>query len=175
MKKIPNEDLGRISVEEFQSTTKNPIVVVLDNVRSMQNVGSVFRSCDAFLIEKMYLCGISPKPPHRDISKTALGATESVDWEYVSNTKDAIQQLKEQDYFIYAIEQVEQALPLQDLVWDGAQKVAVVLGHEVNGVAQEIVNQCNRAIEIPQFGSKHSLNVSVSAGIVLWQFIAQNC
>ncbi len=174
MRKIPNSELNRLSVEEFQDAKKNPIVVVLDNVRSMQNVGSVFRTCDAFLIEKMYLCGITATPPHRDITRSALGATETVDWEHVPETLVLVKQLQAEGYRVYAIEQVESAISLEHFEWNGSDKIALIFGHEVNGVDQEVVASCDGYIEIPQFGSKHSFNISVSAGIVLWQCIGPN-
>ncbi len=162
-------DLNRKSVEEFKKAEKLPIVVVLDNVRSMHNVGSVFRSADAFLIHSIWLCGYTPRPPHRDIQKTALGATETVEWHYAATTREALEILKSEGYDIYAVEQVEKSIPLQDFLPTNDQKIAVVFGNEVSGVEQEIVLHCNGCIEIPQFGMKHSLNISVAAGVVLWE------
>lgn len=173
MKKLLNEELGRLEIEDFKKTEKNPFVVVLDNVRSMNNVGSVFRTSDAFLCEKVFLCGITPKPPHRDIQKTALGATESVDWEFFEHTNDAINILKKEQFVIVSIEQVQNATMLNDFVPDKTKKYAFVFGHEVTGVGQEIVDLSDICIEIPQFGTKHSLNISVSAGVVIWDFVSK--
>lgn len=161
------EELGRMSVAEFKEAKKNPIVVVLDNIRSMHNVGSVFRSSDAFRIEAICLCGYTPQPPHRDIQKTALGATETVNWLYFEHTNDAIQQLKEHGYSIYAVEQVEGSVSLENFN-NYEKKVAVVFGNEVEGVDSDVLVHCDGCIEIPQLGMKHSLNISVAAGIVLW-------
>ncbi len=166
--KLSLSGLNRIGVEEFKQKEKNPIVIVLDNIRSMNNVGSVFRTSDAFLIEKIFLCGITPKPPHREIQKTALGATETVEWEYKHTTFDAIDELKGKGYLIYSIEQAVGSIMLNDFVFPQKEKVAVVFGNEVEGVDQEIINISNGVIEIPQFGTKHSLNISVSAGIIIW-------
>lgn len=167
MRKLSMDELGRMSVAEFKEAKKNPIVVVLDNIRSMHNVGSVFRSSDAFRIEAICLCGYTPQPPHRDIQKTALGATETVNWLYFENTIDAIQQLKEHGYSIYAIEQVEGSISL-DAFNVTEQKIAVIFGNEVEGVDSDLLPYCDGCIEIPQLGMKHSLNISVAAGIVLW-------
>ncbi len=169
MRKLKNSELNRISIEEFKSSEKTPIVVILDNIRSLNNIGSVFRTSDAFLIEKIYLCGITAKPPHKDIHKTALGATDSVDWEYSKNTIDVVRKLKEDGYTILSIEQTEKAIMLQEFILESNQKYAVVFGNEVKGVQQEVVDESNCTIEIPQFGTKHSFNISVSAGIVLWE------
>lgn len=162
-------DLNRKSVEEFKEAQKTPVAVVLDNVRSMHNVGSVFRTADAFLVNSIWLCGYTPKPPHRDIQKTALGATETVQWHYTPTTMGAVMQLKEQGYTIYAVEQVEKSIPLHEFSFPESGRVAVVFGNEVSGVEAEVVKQCDGSIEIPQFGMKHSLNISVAAGIVLWE------
>lgn len=162
-------DLNRKSVEEFKKAEKVPIVVVLDNVRSMHNVGSVFRTADAFLISSIWLCGYTPKPPHRDIQKTALGATETVEWHYAATTTGAIELLKKEGYSIYAVEQVEKSIPLHEFSFPESGKLAVIFGNEVNGVDAEAVKLCEGWIEIPQFGMKHSLNISVAAGIVLWE------
>jgi 23S rRNA (guanosine2251-2'-O)-methyltransferase len=169
MRKLKNSELNRLSIEEFKNSDKTPIVVVLDNIRSQNNIGSVFRTSDAFLIEKIILCGITAKPPHKDIHKTALGATDSVNWEYVQNTTDAINILREEGYVIVSIEQAEEAIMLQDFNIDKNKKYAVILGNEVKGVQQEVVNMSDYSIEIPQIGTKHSFNISVSAGIVLWE------
>ena len=167
MRKLKNSELGRISVENFKTSKKTPIVVVLDNVRSALNVGSVFRTSDAFRIEKIYLCGITATPPNKEIRKSALGATKSVKWEKVENTESVIKKLKSEGYHICAIEQTENSIMLNDL--SPAEKpIAVVFGHEVNGVQQSVVDLCNQSIEIPQIGTKHSLNISVSIGIVIW-------
>jgi 23S rRNA (guanosine2251-2'-O)-methyltransferase len=169
MRKLLNCELDRKTVEQFRETEKAPFIIVLDNVRSQSNVGSVFRTADAFLTEAVYLCGITSCPPHREIQKTALGATESVAWKYFNKTSDAMIELKEKGYKIIAVEQAEGAVELQNLNLEDNQKYALVFGHEVNGVDQEIVNSCDICVEIPQFGTKHSFNISVSAGIVLWE------
>ena len=161
------QELGRKSVEDFKQADKTPLVVVLDNIRSMHNVGSVFRSADAFLIEKMVLCGYTPRPPHRDIHKTALGATETVAWEYAETTLEAVLSLQNNGYKVYAIEQAEGAVFLHDF-HPGKEKIAIVMGNEVEGVSDEVLDSCDGCIEIPQLGSKHSLNISVAAGIILW-------
>jgi tRNA G18 (ribose-2'-O)-methylase SpoU len=164
------EELQRKSVSDFHASEKNRIVLVLDNVRSMHNVGSVFRSADAFLIEGIRLCGYTPQPPHRDIQKTALGATETVHWNYVPTTLEAVQTLKAEGYRIFAVEQAEGSVFLQSFSWQG-DPVALVLGNEVEGVSDEVLAHCDGCLEIPQMGSKHSLNISVSAGIVLWELV----
>ena len=169
MKKRSMEELNRLDVESFKKSEKLPVVMVLDNVRSMNNIGSVFRTCDAFLVEAVFLCGITARPPHKDIEKTALGATESVDWYYFESAKTAIEQLKTDGYKIYAVEQVENSIFLNQFTVGKTEKIALIFGNEVMGVEQEIINNCHGCIEIPQFGTKHSLNISVSAGIVLWQ------
>lgn len=169
MRKLRNSELGRKNVEEFREARKSPFVLVLDNVRSQGNVGSVFRSADAFLVEKIYLCGITATPPQREILKTALGATESVEWVYSSATTDSIMELKEKNYRIVGIEQAAGAISLEDFKVSQGEKYALVLGHEVNGVSQEVIDKCDFVIEIPQFGTKHSFNIAVSAGIVLWE------
>lgn len=172
MRKLANEELNRLSVEEFKSTSKIPVVVILDNIRSLNNIGSVFRTSDAFLIDKIYLCGITAKPPHKDIHKTALGATESVQWEYSASTIEVVKNLKERGYCCIAIEQAEKATMLHNYSFD-QKSYALVFGNEVMGVDQEVVSACNQVIEIPQSGTKHSLNISVSAGVVLWEFYKQ--
>ena len=171
MQKLSMEDLGRMSMEEFKEAPKNPIVVVLDNVRSMHNVGSIFRTADAFLLEAIYLCGYTPRPPHRDIQKTALGATETVVWQYLETAQDAIIILKEKGYTLLAAEQSDNSLMLTDTNFSIGEKLAVIFGNEVEGVQQELIDQCNACLEIPQMGTKHSLNVSVAAGIVLWKLV----
>jgi tRNA G18 (ribose-2'-O)-methylase SpoU len=169
MRKLANSELNRKSVEEYKELEKNPCVVVLDNIRSLNNIGSVFRTSDAFLVKKIYLCGITATPPHREIQKSALGATESVDWEYFSNTVDAIKQLKEEGYTIYSVEQVDDSIKLDELSISETDKIALVFGHEVKGVGEEVINLSDFCIEIDQHGTKHSLNISVCAGIVIWE------
>ncbi|WP_439505739.1 RNA methyltransferase [Sediminibacterium sp.] len=167
MRKWSMQELGRKSIADFKEAPKTPLVVVLDNIRSMHNVGSVFRTADSFLVEKMYLCGYTPQPPHRDINKTALGATETVAWEYTPTTVEAVKALQEQGYKVYAVEQAEGAVYLDQFNLP-AQKIAIVMGNEVEGVADEVLDICDGCIEIPQLGSKHSLNISVAAGIIIW-------
>lgn len=169
MKKLSLDELGRISVEEYKNTSKSSIVVVLDNIRSQHNIGSIFRTADAFRIEKIYLCGITAQPPSREIQKTALGATESVNWQYFEKTLEAIKKLKEDGFLILSIEQVSNSLSLIDFIPEKDKKYAIVFGNEVNGVQQEIIDKSDNCIEIPQFGTKHSFNVSVTAGIVIWE------
>ena len=170
MRKLKNEELGRLSVDEYKAAKKRPIVIVLDNVRSMHNVGSAFRTADAFLIERVYLCGITAQPPHRDINKTALGATESVAWTYREKTTEAVEELSEAGYKIICVEQVDESVPLQDFMPYHDGKYCIIFGNEVFGVEDEVVAQADTCLEIPQFGTKHSLNVSVSIGIVMWDF-----
>lgn len=165
--------MGRISAEEFKSVEKMPLVVVLDNVRSLHNVGAVFRTSDAFLVESIYLCGITSTPPNAEIHKTALGAEFSVDWKYFEHSQDAIKALQDDGYFVYSIEQVEGSVMLPDLQLEPGRKYAVVMGNEVKGVMQEVVDMSDACIELPQYGTKHSLNVSVTAGIVIWDFFKQ--
>ena len=167
--KLSMEQLGRMSVEEFKTSDKFPFIIIADNIRSMSNIGSIFRTSDAFRVEKIYLCGITPCPPHREIQKTALGATESVDWEYVESTQTIVNQLKEQGWKILALEQTTNSVMLDELQIEKGEKIAIVLGNEVDGVEQEVIDSCHQSVEIPQFGTKHSFNVSVSAGIFLWQ------
>jgi len=162
------EELGRMSVDAFRESAKNPVMIVLDNIRSMHNVGSVFRSADAFLAQGICLCGYTPQPPHRDIHKTALGATETVDWLYFATTLEAVKDLREKGYTVYAVEQAEGSIPLQAFTVADA-KTAIVFGNEVGGVDAEVLALCHGCIEIPQLGTKHSLNISVAAGIVLWK------
>ncbi|UMB53173.1 RNA methyltransferase [Lutibacter sp. A64] len=168
MRKLKNSELGRLNVEDFKKTEKIPLIVILDNIRSLNNIGSVFRTSDAFLIEKIYLCGITAQPPHKEIHKTALGATESVAWEYAEDTLTLVEKLKNEKIKILAIEQAEDSTMLQDFTLEPSQKYAVVMGNEVKGVQQAVVSASNYCIEIPQFGTKHSLNISVSCGVVLW-------
>ena len=169
MRKIPNSELNRLSVEEFKKADKLPVVIVLDNVRSQHNIGSVFRTSDAFRMAMIYLCGITATPPNREIHKTALGATDSVEWKYFDSTLAAIEQLKSEGYKVYAIEQVEGSISLKDFKLSADQKIALVFGNEVDGVAEEVMPHVDGSIEIPQFGTKHSLNIAVSAGIVIWE------
>ncbi|WP_044211437.1 RNA methyltransferase [Flammeovirga sp. OC4] len=173
MRKLSMDELNRVSAEEFKSQKKNNIVVVLDNIRSLNNVGSAFRTGDAFAIEKVVLCGITGKPPHRDIHKTALGAQDTVTWEHFDDTVEAIKSLKEEGYKIIAVEQVEGSTSLQDFQTTAEEKVALIFGNEVMGVSQEAIEASDIALEIPQFGTKHSLNVSVTLGVVLWQVLQQ--
>lgn len=170
MRKITNEELGRPSIEEFSKQQKMPVVVVLDNVRSAQNVGSFFRTGDAFAVERVALCGITATPPSREIHKSSLGAEFSVAWQHFATTVECVQSLKSEGYTIVAIEQVEGAAMLDEFAPQVGKKYALVFGNEVEGVAQEVVDMCDSAIEIPQLGTKHSLNVSVSGGVVLWKF-----
>ncbi|HWB94738.1 MAG TPA: RNA methyltransferase [Puia sp.] len=180
MRKLGMDELQRLSVTEFRESEKMPLVVVLDNIRSMHNVGSVFRTADAFLIRGLYLCGFTPQPPHRDIHKTALGATETVEWKYFETTASAIGSLREAGYTVFAVEQTEGSVPLQEFCarWTlsagDRRPVAVVFGNEVDGVNEAALAVCDGAIEIPQWGMKHSLNVSVAAGIVLWELVRDN-
>ena len=168
MRKLKNNELGRITVEAFKAVPKTPLIVVLDNIRSLNNIGSVFRTSDAFLIEKIYLCGISATPPNKDIHKTALGATESVAWEYVEDTLVLVEKLKKENINVLAIEQVENSTKLNSFSPDKNQKYAIVMGNEVKGVQDAVVDAADLCIEIPQLGTKHSLNISVTTGIVLW-------
>jgi 23S rRNA (guanosine2251-2'-O)-methyltransferase len=172
-KKLANEELGRISIDEFKDSEKTKIVLVLDNIRSLNNVGSAFRTADAFLLEGVYLCGVTGTPPHPEIHKTALGATDSVKWEKQDSTLNCINQLIKEGYVICAIEQTQNSVFLNDLKVDSTKKYALVFGNEVYGVEQNVIDNTDIVIEIPQFGSKHSLNVSVSIGIICWEFIKQ--
>jgi 23S rRNA (guanosine2251-2'-O)-methyltransferase len=168
MRKLRNNELGRISVSTFKKANKTPIIVVLDNIRSLNNVGSVFRTSDAFLIEKIYLCGITAIPPNREIHKTALGATESVDWEHKEDTLALVKKLKSEGIVVAAIEQAENSIMLDEFSLESNKKIAIVFGNEVKGVQQEVVSESDYCVEIPQIGTKHSLNISVSCGVVLW-------
>ena len=170
MRKLKLEELGRVSTEEYKNIEKIPVVGVLDNIRSMHNVGAVFRTADAFLIEKVYLCGITATPPHKEIHKTAIGATESVDWEYEENALNLIEKLRKDNYSIVCIEQVENSISFPEYEVDPSRKYAIVMGNEVDGVQQEIIDKTDVCLEIPQSGTKHSLNVSVCTGIVLWKW-----
>lgn len=173
MRKLKITELNRLSVDEFKATDKIPLIVVLDNIRSLNNIGSVFRTSDAFLVEAIYLCGITATPPNVEIHKTALGAEDSVKWVYYPQTQDAVKDLKSDGYTVYAIEQVENSISLEDIELDKSNKYAVVLGNEVKGVQQSVVDLCDNTIEIPQFGTKHSLNISVTTGIIIWDFFKQ--
>lgn len=173
MRKLKVTELNRIDIDQFKASAKTPLVVVLDNVRSMHNVGSVFRTADAFRLEAVVLCGITACPPHAEIHKTALGAEESVDWTYYSDSNEAVKELLSKGYEVYALEQVEGSIPLQDFKVVPERRYAIVLGNEVKGVGQSTVNLCDGAIEIPQYGTKHSLNVSVSGGMAIWHVASQ--
>lgn len=168
MRKLLNEELDRLTTEGFKKSKKTPLVIVLDNVRSLNNIGSVFRSADAYRIEKIYLCGITAQPPNKDIRKTALGATETIEWEYIENTIDVVNKLNENEYTTCAIEQAERSQTLHDFSPSKGEKIAIVLGNEVKGVQQEVVDACKEVIELEQYGTKHSLNISVCAGIVIY-------
>lgn len=170
MKKKTMLELSRIDCEEYKKIKKIPLVIVLDNIRSLNNIGSIFRTADAFLVEKIFLCGITAVPPHPDIHKTALGAENSVEWEYVDNTVDIVEKLKEKDYMVCSIEQVKGSIDIFDFCIDKDKKYAVVLGNEVKGVEQEVVDASDCSIELPQYGTKHSLNVSITAGIIIFHF-----
>lgn len=173
MRKITNDELGRPNIEEFASMQKLRLTIVLDNVRSCNNIGSFFRTADAFAIEEIMLCGICATPPSRDIHKTALGAEQTVKWSYHPTTVEAITKLQNEGYIVFSVEQVEGATMLDQLQLDPSAKYAVVFGNEIEGVAQQVVDICNGAIEVPQVGTKHSINVSICGGIVLWEFFRQ--
>ena len=167
MKKLKNKDLQRINIDEFKITKKTPITIVLDNVRSALNVGSVFRTSDAFLIENIILCGITATPPNKEIRKAALGSTDSVNWKYFKNTTDAVQQLIKEGYYVLGVEQVEKSTLLNEFKLP-KKPIAIIMGNEVNGVDQQVIDLCNEVIEIPQFGTKQSLNIAVTTGVVIW-------
>ncbi len=169
MRKLSLKELNRVSPEVFKQQSKTPFVLVLDNVRSALNVGSAFRTADSFALEKIYLCGITAQPPHREILKTAIGATDSVDWEYFENTIDAIADLRKNNFRIIAVEQAEKSTFLQDFKFENTEKLALIFGNEVNGVGDEAMTQIDDCIEVPQFGTKHSLNISVCVGVVVWE------
>lgn len=172
--KIPNKNLNRLTKEEcINFENKTPLIIILDNVRSLNNIGSIFRTADAFLIEKIILCGITATPPHKDIFKTALGATETVSWEYEKDISEAIKKLKEKDYKIFAVEQTKNSITLNEFLPEKENKFALILGNEIDGVNQTAINFCDGVIEVPQFGSKHSLNISVCAGIVIWDIFSK--
>jgi|ERR1035437_4572640 tRNA G18 (ribose-2'-O)-methylase SpoU len=168
MRKLKNEELGRKTVEEFKQASKAPIIILLDNVRSLNNIGSIFRTADAFLIEAIYLCGITAKPPHKDIQKTALGATESVEWRYFEDAIDAIKELKKADYRIIIVEQIDKSISLSDFCPQNDTKYVFVFGNEITGVDEKLLVLADEFIEIFQIGTKHSLNIAVSVGIVIW-------
>ncbi|AIL43922.1 RNA methyltransferase [Elizabethkingia anophelis] len=170
VEKLKLEELGRVDIETFKQSEKIPVIVLLDSIRSMNNVGAVFRTADAFIIEKVVLCGITPQPPHREIHKAALGATESVDWNYEKDVTEALQKLKSEGYKILAIEQTTGSIALNEQVISKDEKYVVIMGNEVDGVSDEALALCDGFIEIPQLGTKHSLNVSVCAGIIMWEF-----
>lgn len=173
MRKLENSELERKSVEDFKTAAKTPLIIVMDDIRSLNNIGSVFRTADAFLVEKIYLCGITAKPPHKEIQKTALGATDTVAWEHFEKVTDVIKKLQSEGVTVLAIEQVEQAYLLDTFILDKSKKYALVFGNEVYGVSQDAVALCDGCIEIPQLGTKHSLNIAVSAGIVIWDLFKQ--
>ena len=170
MRKLKITELNRLTVDEFKQANKLPLAVILDEVRSLHNIGSVFRTSDAFLVERIYLCGITATPPHPEMHKTALGAEDTVDWKYVKHTLEAVEELHNEGYTVLAIEQVEGSTMLDELELEPDKKYAIVMGNEVKGVQQEVIDACDCCIEIPQYGTKHSLNVSVTTGIVLWEF-----
>lgn len=172
-RKLKNSELERKTISEFKEAEKTPLIVVLDNIRSLNNIGSVFRTCDAFLIKKIYLCGITATPPHKDIHKTALGATDTVAWEYAENTLDIVKKLQEEGVKVFAVEQAENAVMLHNFKPETNESCAVVFGNEVKGVQQDVVTASNGVIEIPQMGSKHSLNIAVSAGVVIWDLFVK--
>ena len=171
MQKLSMDELNRKTVEEFKRSTKTPVIAVIENVRSAYNVGSLFRTADAFLLEAIYITGYTAKPPHKEIKKTALGAEDSVEWKYFQNVSEAIIHLKNLDYKVYAVEQVQNSLSLEKANFDPNEKIAVIFGNEVTGVEQETILQCDGCIEIPQLGMKHSLNIATAAGVVLWEII----
>ena len=173
MRKLKLDELGRVGIEDFKKQEKLPVIVILDNVRSMHNIGSIFRTSDGFAVEKIYLCGITAQPPHREIEKTALGATQSIEWVYYENVTDAIKDLKGLKYKIIAIEQAENSVMLTNYKPDLSEKYALIFGNEVQGVSDEAMSMIDTCIEIPQFGTKHSFNIVVSAGIVLWDFFSK--
>jgi 23S rRNA (guanosine2251-2'-O)-methyltransferase len=171
MRKLSMDELNRKSVDEFKEAKKFPVVVILENIRSAYNVGSVFRTADAFLIDFIFITGYTAKPPHKEISKTALGAQDSVSWKYFATTKEAIDQLKKEGYKVYAVEQVTDSISLRNISDFSLEKIAFVFGNEVTGVDQQMISLCDGSVEIPQYGMKHSLNISVAAGIVLWEVV----
>ena len=173
MRKLKITELNRLTAEQYRCCAKMPVVVVLDHVRSLNNVGSIFRTADAFRVESVYLCGLTASPPHPEIHKTAIGAENTVDWQYFKDTLEAIRKLKQDGYILYAVEQAESSVLLNKISLNLSQKHALILGHEVKGIQQAVVDECDYCIEIPQFGTKHSLNVAVAGGIVIWEFFKQ--
>lgn len=173
MRKLKNSELNRLDIEQFKRTKKIPLIVILDNIRSLNNIGSVFRTADAFLIEKIYLCGITAQPPNKEIHKTALGATDSVTWEHIESTQTLLEKLKSEKIILLSVEQAEQSTSLEEFEPEIDQKYAVIFGNEVKGVQQEVVDASDFCLEIPQYGTKHSLNISVSCGIVLWDLFSK--
>jgi tRNA G18 (ribose-2'-O)-methylase SpoU len=171
MRKLKITELNRLTTQEYKDTQKHPVVAVLDNIRSLNNVGSIFRTSDAFKLEALFLCGITATPPHNEIHKTALGAENTVTWQYFEHTEEAVQQLKAKGYITIAVEQVDTSVSLSNFVPDVHKKYALIMGNEVKGVQQSVIDLCDMSLEIPQFGTKHSLNVSVSAGIVIWETV----
>lgn len=174
MRKLANSELNRKTIEDFKQAEKTPLILILDDIRSLHNIGSVFRTADAFLVEKIYLCGITATPPNKEIHKTALGATETVAWEYSKNVLEVIEKLKADNVSVWAVEQVENSVFLNDFMPEEGTRYALVFGNEVKGVSQEAIKLCEGSIEIPQLGTKHSLNISVSAGIVVWDIFQKN-
>ena len=172
-RKLKNSELDRINPEEYKASEKTPLIIILDNIRSLNNIGSVFRTADAFLVKKIYLCGITAKPPHKDIQKTALGATDSVDWEYAEDVMEVVSKLQNEGVFVASIEQAELAVNLNDFSVQKELTYAIVFGNEVKGVQQKVVTASDAVIEIPQFGTKHSLNISVSVGVVVWDLFVK--
>ncbi len=172
-RKLKNSELDRIDAETFKAQEKTPLIIILDNIRSLNNIGSVFRTADAFLVKKIYLCGITAQPPQKDIQKTALGATDSVAWEYAENTMDVVKKLQAEGVFVASIEQAELSIPLQEFSTQKSLTYAIVFGHEVKGVQQQIVTESDAVIEIPQYGTKHSLNIAVSTGVVVWDLFCK--
>ena len=173
MKKLSMDELQRSSIKDFKDSEKYPLVVVLDSVRSMSNVGSIFRTCDGFAVEKLYLCGITAQPPHKEITKTALGATESVDWEYHQDVVELVNQLKNEHFKVFLIEQTDNSIMLDQFQYQPQDKIAIVLGNEVFGVDEKLLPICDGVIEIPQYGTKHSFNVTIAGGIVIWEMVKQ--
>ena len=173
MRKLKITELNRLTADQYKRCPKTPLVVVLDHVRSLNNVGSIFRTADSFRLEAVYLCGLTAVPPHPEIHKTALGAEETVEWHYFKDTLEAIQKLKQNNYMLYAVEQTEGSITLNNISLNPTKKYALILGHEVKGIQQSVLNECDYCVEIPQFGTKHSLNVAVAGGIVIWDFFKQ--
>ena len=173
MRKLKITELNRLTADQYRDCIKTPLVVVLDHIRSLHNIGSIFRTADAFRLEAVYLCGITATPPHPEIHKTALGAEETVEWHYYKDTLDAVRALKQREFILFAVEQAEGSVPLEKVTLDPSKKYALILGHEVKGLQQAVVNECDYCVEIPQFGTKHSLNVAIAGGIAIWDFFKQ--